>query len=145
MIRQPPRSTRTYTLFPYPTLFRAHWHTTVTLPDLGSFELVHTVVASVVIDGETFSVERAITIDPSPPETESVSIYQVDPTFANGRRYPLDPRQRAARFPFVTVPTTETAVEVHFTHASSFSPSRATIDESALTSAPQHRRTTKPN
>src|SRR3546814_7286093 len=24
MIRRPPRSTRTYTLFPYPTLFRSH-------------------------------------------------------------------------------------------------------------------------
>src|SRR3546814_3406325 len=114
MIRQPPRSTRTYTLFPYPTLFRAHWHTTVTLPDLGSFELVHTVVASVVIDGETFSVERAITIDPSRPEIESVSIYQVDPSFGNGRRFTFDPREGVAGFPFVIVPTQETVVEVTF-------------------------------
>src|SRR3546814_3172125 len=26
MIRRPPRSTRTDTLFPYTTLFRSHWH-----------------------------------------------------------------------------------------------------------------------
>src|SRR3546814_12216579 len=26
MIRLPPRSTRTYTLFPYTTLFRSHWY-----------------------------------------------------------------------------------------------------------------------
>src|SRR3546814_3012160 len=25
MLRRPPRSTRTYTLFPYPTLFRSRW------------------------------------------------------------------------------------------------------------------------
>src|SRR3546814_7948535 len=33
MIRRPPRSTRTDTLFPYTTLFRSHGRTSLALPD----------------------------------------------------------------------------------------------------------------
>src|SRR3546814_8765564 len=51
MIRRPPRSTRTYTLFPYTTLFRSNSHSTLSFTTRFSRELRPQYVTSPASDG----------------------------------------------------------------------------------------------
>lgn len=91
-----------------------YWSAAVPLAEQPRTRAQHRIVAEVVVDGERFFAEHVATVDATLPAIESVSMYQVDDRFENGRRITFDPLDGVARFPFVYVPGQELRVEVTF-------------------------------
>lgn len=93
-----------------------YWSQTVTLPKLPRTEPLHRVVARTTLDGRRLTAEHQVSVDDSRPVATSVSMYQVDGEFPNGRTFTFDPRNGVARFPFVFVPGQPLVVDVTFDH-----------------------------
>lgn len=91
-----------------------YWSATVRLAEQARSRVQHQLVAETTVDGERFFAEHAVTVDDTWPSIQSVSMYQLDGQFPNGRRVTFDPAEGVARFPFVWVPGQELRVEVTF-------------------------------
>lgn len=91
-----------------------YWSAAVPLAEQPRTQTQHRLVAEVVVDGERFFAEHVAVQDATLPSIESVSMYQVDDGFPNGRRITFDPLDGVARFPFVFVPYQDLRIEVTF-------------------------------
>ncbi|MET0525157.1 MAG: fibronectin type III domain-containing protein [Nocardioides sp.] len=91
-----------------------YWSANVSLVEQPRTQSEHQLVAETTIDGQRFFAQHVVTLDDTRPAIQSVSIYQLDGEYANGRKITFDPLDGVARFPFVFVPGQPLRVEVKF-------------------------------